>query len=287
MDATKALDLDAVRAFVLVADLASFTRAAEALDTAQATVSLKIKRLETRLGHRLLERTPRLVQLSQYGHGFIDPARELLAAHERAIVGNAKTPARRLRIGISDHVAGYDLPIILAKLSAYDSALTMEVNVASSRAVMDEFERGRIDAALVRREGEKRKGKLLFEDKVGWFASSTFEQRMDEPLRLATLAAPCGMRAVATTALDGAGRHWNEVFVGGGVMALGAAVSAGLAIAALAFRLAPPGTVEVGKLLRLPALPPSQVVAHTRVRAEKSQDALRTFIAAFCASAGH
>ena len=40
------LDLEAVQAFVLVADLKSFTRAAEAMDTTQSAVSLKIKRLE-------------------------------------------------------------------------------------------------------------------------------------------------------------------------------------------------------------------------------------------------
>ncbi len=39
----KALDIEAVQAFVLVADLKSFTRAAEALDTTQSAISLKIK----------------------------------------------------------------------------------------------------------------------------------------------------------------------------------------------------------------------------------------------------
>src|SRR5580658_10210260 len=65
--ALRPLDLDAVQAFVLVADLASFTRAAEALDTTQSAVSLKLKRLEGRLGRRLLERTPRRVRLSAEG----------------------------------------------------------------------------------------------------------------------------------------------------------------------------------------------------------------------------
>ena len=60
----KALDVEAVQAFVLVADLNSFTRAAEAMDTTQSAVSLKIKRLEQGLGRRLLERTPRLGRLS-------------------------------------------------------------------------------------------------------------------------------------------------------------------------------------------------------------------------------
>jgi len=59
----KALDVEAVQAFVLAADLNSFTRAAEALDTTQSAVSLKLKRLEERLGRRLLERTPRRVRL--------------------------------------------------------------------------------------------------------------------------------------------------------------------------------------------------------------------------------
>ena len=65
--AMKTLDIEAVQAFVLTADLKSFTRAAEALDTTQSAVSLKIKRLEDGIGRRLLERTPRQVRLSADG----------------------------------------------------------------------------------------------------------------------------------------------------------------------------------------------------------------------------
>ena len=59
------LDVDAVRAFVRIAELGSFTRAAEALRTTQGAVSLKLKRLEERLGCRLVERTPRYVHAEQ------------------------------------------------------------------------------------------------------------------------------------------------------------------------------------------------------------------------------
>src|SRR5215207_3401882 len=44
------LDLDAVQAFVRIAELGSFTRASEAMRTTQGAVSLKLKRLEERLG---------------------------------------------------------------------------------------------------------------------------------------------------------------------------------------------------------------------------------------------
>ena len=49
------LDLDAVQAFIHITELGSFTRAAEAMQTTQAAVSLKLKRLEDRLGCRLVE----------------------------------------------------------------------------------------------------------------------------------------------------------------------------------------------------------------------------------------
>jgi len=61
------LDLDAVQAFVRIVELGSFTRAADAMGTTQAAVSLKLKRLEDRLGLRLVERTPRYVELSSPG----------------------------------------------------------------------------------------------------------------------------------------------------------------------------------------------------------------------------
>src|SRR5262249_62305865 len=93
------LDLDAVQAFVLVADLQSFTRAAEAMDTTQSAVSLKIKRLEHDLGRRLIDRTPRRVGLSPPGHIFLAAARELVAPHQAA-GGPVAVEARRLPGGI-------------------------------------------------------------------------------------------------------------------------------------------------------------------------------------------
>src|SRR5215472_7870865 len=99
----RTLDLDAVNAFVLVADYRSFTRAAEAQGTTQSAVSLKLKRLERHLGRRLIERTPRLVRVSAEGAAFLDRARDLLAAHDRAVGGDGTVS--RLAFGISDHAA--------------------------------------------------------------------------------------------------------------------------------------------------------------------------------------
>ncbi|WP_256732104.1 LysR substrate-binding domain-containing protein, partial [Burkholderia pseudomallei] len=101
--------------------------------------------------------------------------------------------------------------------------------------------------------------------------------RAGEPLPLAVLAGPCGVRAAALRALERAGVRWRERFTGGGVAAVAAAAAAGLAVCPLARRVAPRSLVDVGARLRLPALPDSQVALYSRVRDARSIDTLRRF----------
>ena len=116
------------------------------------------------------------------------------------------------------------------------------MRVGFSRALLDDFDDGAIDAVLVRREAGRRDGEKLLQDRFGWFASPAYRQSKGEPLRLATLAPPCGVHALASRALDGAKIKWVEAFVGGGIAAVAAAVTAGLGVAPLAARLAPAGS---------------------------------------------
>lgn len=275
-----ALDIDAVRAFALVAALSSFTRAAQAEGTTQSAVSLKLKRLEARLGVRLIERTPRSVKLTGDGAAFLARARDLLAAHDRALAG-AEAPERRLTIGFSDHAAGPDLAPLLAKVGGFDAGLHLDVRIGFSSTILDAFDAGEIDAAVVRREKGRRGGETLVEDTFGWFAAPAFRHRPGEKLRLAMLAPPCGVRALSTRLLDKAGVPWTEAFTGGGVTAIAAAVAAGLAVAPLAGRVAPPGTIDIGPMLGLPALGRSTVVLHTRVGDPRARAALRALAATF------
>jgi DNA-binding transcriptional LysR family regulator len=278
---TPALDVDAVRAFALVAELKSFTRAAQAVGMTQSAVSLQLKRLETRLDRRLIERTPRSVELTAEGAAFLDHARDLLAAHDRAVAG-ALTVERRLTIGISDHATGPELPSLLVRVAAFDPQLNLDVRIGLSSEILDMFESGKLDAAIVRREPHRRGGEVLLEDTFGWFAAPAFRAKPDEKLRLAMLAAPCGIRALAIRTLEKAKLPWIEAFTGGGVTAVVAAAAAGLAIAPLARRIAPAGLVDVGEALSLPSLGKSAVVLHSRVSDGRALGALRTLAAAFC-----
>ena len=71
--------LRAMQLFVRLADLGSFTRVAEQVNSSKSMVSKEISRLETELGARLLHRSTRNVQLTHVGEGYLQRAREILS----------------------------------------------------------------------------------------------------------------------------------------------------------------------------------------------------------------
>jgi DNA-binding transcriptional LysR family regulator len=277
---TAILDIATVQAFLLVAELKSFTRAAEALGTTQAAVSLKLKRLEALLAKRLVERSPRTVRLTADGAAFVSRARALIEAHDRALAGSDEARGQ-LTLGISDHAAGPELVPLLERLHAASTQLALSVTIGFSRTLLEAYDRGALDAVVVRQEGSRRGGEKLAEDEFGWFASPRLALHRGEPLRLAVLAPPCGVRAIALRALDKAGLAWTEGFVGGGVTAVVAAALAGLAVTPLARRIAPPPLRDIGPALGLPRLAKSKVMLYSKVAEPAKLAALRTLAATF------
>jgi DNA-binding transcriptional LysR family regulator len=71
--------LDAMQTFVRVAELSSFTQAAESLGLPRASTTTAVQRLEGLLGTRLLHRTTRRVQLTQDGQAFYERCKDLLS----------------------------------------------------------------------------------------------------------------------------------------------------------------------------------------------------------------
>lgn len=80
-------DLSDLRAFVSVADLASFRAASEALHISQPALSRRVDKLEQALGFRLFERTTRKVELNAMGRAFLPRARHVLGELEAALLG--------------------------------------------------------------------------------------------------------------------------------------------------------------------------------------------------------
>lgn len=280
------LDPDSVQAFVLVAELKSFTRAARVLNSTQSAVSLKVQRLEKRIGQRLVERSPRLVRLSKAGETFLTAARALVDAH-RAALDVFEERTGRLVVGFSHHIVGAELSVLLRQLPTPDPGMVIDLKVGSSRELLDAYDAGAFDAVFLLRHDESRRGgEVILKERFAWIAAPDFRIAPKAPIPLALQPEPCQIRAMATTVLDAADIPWREAFIGAGVTTVGAAAAGGLAIAAMARRVAPPGTADIGVRLGLPPLASRDVVLHSHVTDARSQDVLNSIVSAFrtCAS---
>ncbi|MFL6675426.1 MAG: LysR family transcriptional regulator [Massilia sp.] len=71
--------IDVMRIYIRVAELGSFTQAADSLGLSKASISSAIRELETVLGARLLQRTTRKVRMTPDGHLFYERSRDMLA----------------------------------------------------------------------------------------------------------------------------------------------------------------------------------------------------------------
>ncbi len=87
-----AVSLSQIRYFVAVAEEGNVGRAAQRLHIAQPPVSRQIRALEDELGAQLFERTPRGMTLLPSGHVFLEHARAILAAIDRAVVATRAEP---------------------------------------------------------------------------------------------------------------------------------------------------------------------------------------------------
>ncbi len=281
MEMRPTLDPEAVETFVLVAEHRSFTRAAGILNTTQAAASLRLRRLEERLGQRLLERTPRRVTLTSAGERFLGPALEFLAAHRRA-TDALSGDSIRLSVGITHHLVGPDLARLLQAASKRDGGVTLNLRIGPTRTLLQRYDAGEIDAVIALRYDESRRdGEVLTDAQFGWFCAPDVQISRDQPLPLAAQPEPCKLRQMAVAALESAGIPWREAFAGEGAAAVGAAAMAGLGVALLSRQAAPAGLSEIGPQLALPTVPTRPIILHSSVSQSRAAATLSAIAAAF------
>jgi DNA-binding transcriptional LysR family regulator len=96
-------DFQAMRAFSRVAELGSFTRAADELGLSRAMVSTHVGRLERRFGLRLLNRTTRKVAVTPAGAEYLGHCRRVFAeltAAEETLRRSKEQPTGRVRVDV-------------------------------------------------------------------------------------------------------------------------------------------------------------------------------------------
>jgi DNA-binding transcriptional LysR family regulator len=145
-----------LNAFMTVAEEQNFTRAAARLGTSQSALSHTIRRLEARLGVRLLTRTTRNVAPTEAGERLLStlrPALDSIGSQLSALSELRERPAGNIRITTSDHAANTVLWPALRKLLPDYPDINVELAIDSSLTdiVSERFDAGvRLGEALAK-----------------------------------------------------------------------------------------------------------------------------------------
>lgn len=135
-------------AFMVVAEECSFTRAATRLGMSQSALSQIVRRLEARLGLRLLSRTTRSVAPTQAGDQLIATLAPMLSDMDRAIasLGDLRDrPSGTIRITTVEHAAKTILVPAMQRLLPDHPDITVEITVDYGLA---DVVAGRFDAGV-------------------------------------------------------------------------------------------------------------------------------------------
>ena len=114
------IDFDGIQAFVAIAELGGFSKAAEQLHVTQTALTRRVQKLEAYLNLRLLDRTTRYVELTAVGREFLPQARAIVSEMTLA-VGRLKDMSKHARGSFT--LAASDLDLSRAVVSKYISRL--------------------------------------------------------------------------------------------------------------------------------------------------------------------
>ncbi len=165
--------LSAIRIFIRVVQMGSFSAVARDQTTSQATISKKIAALETKLGVKLLTRTSRELSLTEAGTGYYEKCVEILAELDEAdSVARSQTASPKGILRIAAPIAIARLLVAPTVKSFIEQYPEIKVEVAASDKMVDLIAEG-IDVAIRVKQLEDSTliARHLFENKLVLVAS--------------------------------------------------------------------------------------------------------------------
>jgi DNA-binding transcriptional LysR family regulator len=147
------MEIRQLRAFLAIAELGTFTAAAQRVHVTQAAISMQIRQLENELGAKLFVRAPRRVMLTEAGEHLLQRARQILRDHDAAldeIAELAGAERGRLRVGSASAMVTTDvLPELLKELRRQHAHAEVTVASGTSEALVQQILSGELDLAFV------------------------------------------------------------------------------------------------------------------------------------------
>ena len=253
------IDPDLLRAFVLIAEGASFTEAASRVGRTQSAISMQVKRLEEILGQPVFLRGKGgQAELTPHGQFLLSRARQILTLNDDVMAAfRAPHIAGTVRLGTPDDYALTHLPPILKRFAETHPAVQVDVLCASSTDLVERLRAGELDLTLVSEGNQPRNWPAvpLWRGPLSWITATRHAIHRQDPLPLALAHEACSWRKAALTALERAGRRYRVAYLSGTQIGTHAAVLAGLAVTVCAITSLPEGLRPLRPDEGLPPLP--------------------------------
>lgn len=145
------MDINALKAFIAVAETGSFSLAAQRLYLTQPAVSKRIAALESQLDLTLIDRIGRRVALTQAGSTLLPRAHRILIDLEdtrRSLSNLSGKVSGTLNLGISHHLGLHRLPPLLKSFADRYPDATLDIQFLDSEVAYEGVIQGTIELAI-------------------------------------------------------------------------------------------------------------------------------------------
>jgi DNA-binding transcriptional LysR family regulator len=250
------LDLDQLRTFCAIADCGSFTEASRRVNKTQPAVSVQMKRLEERLGVKLLLRDGRGATLTSAGDLVHARARRMLQLNAEIVdLFVDRPPAGTIRFGVPNDYAAKLLPAVLPGFNRAYPKVSVEVECFSTPLLSAAMQRGELDLIVITQGVEDQHGELFRVEPLHWVMNESGGALNEEVLPLAC-ASPSGSswRQDAIGQLNRIGRAFRIAVASSDAAAIVGAIRGGLAVGYLPDSGLVPGLAVVPESEGLPPL---------------------------------
>lgn len=251
---TKVLDLDLLRALIVLNESRSFTITAEKLECTQAAVSQQIQRLEGIAGCQLVRRSKRTVELTDEGELLVEHGHRMLALNTEALGSlRPETLFGTVKIGAMDNYAIRILPPLFSKFSEQHPAVKIEILTGLTHTLASLLG-SQIDLLIAPELAAS--GHVVRVEHTVWIGGAGAQTLVKrDPVPLALMSQGSLFRDIALQALDAAKINWHPAFVCSSMATMSAIVASGLAIGICPESLVGGQVKQLSRGGRLPPLP--------------------------------
>ena len=144
------LDVESLRAFLEVVDRGGFTAASRTLGITQPAVSLRIRRLEDRIGARLIRREGLSLAVTAQGRDLMVHAAKIVESHDMAVDHMRRSQLDgRIRLGLPAAVAPDSLLRVARRFKRTHPSVQLTIRAAGPRLLAQLIDAGELDVALM------------------------------------------------------------------------------------------------------------------------------------------